>query len=313
MFPSLKSQKYLTKSARNPDTDWFSAAGYGLFLPTLPTKAEFETFLCGFDAKTLAAQAHACGAGYVYLSVCQNNGPVNVPSATYLKYTGASELISERDIVMELSDALAEYGIRLMLYVPTGAPQNDESVARAFGCRERDRDFTCDWIMTPEFVDKWCEFLTELSLRYGDRVSGWWIDGFYEWCGCTNDIAARYASALKSGNPHAILAFNGGAETYFYPSEYDDYLPGEWNRFDTMECRDRWINGVQWHELSYLGERWDGGALMFTADKVAAHLKEVHAHGGVVSIDPPMENVYTRIRPDVVELMKEVKTKLGRE
>ena len=310
MFPNLKSQKYYSKNAHNPNTDWFSLSGYGLFLPTLPSKEEFPIFLRDFDAKTLAEDIHKSGAGYAYFAVCQNNGPVNVPSETYLRATGAAEWISGRDLVKELSDALSEYGIRLMLYVPSGAPQNDEAMAHTLGCRERDNGITNDWIATDEFIGNWCEFFTELSLRYSERISGWWVDGFYEWDGYTNEIAARYSSALKSGNPKAIVCFNGGAETYFYPSEYDDYLPGEWNRFDTMKCDGRWLNGVQWHEVSYLGERWDGGTLQFTAEEVAAHLREVNEKGGVISIDPPMEHVYTRLRPDTVELLGRVREML---
>lgn len=307
---NLENQKYYSKNAHNPNTDGFCASGYGLFFHALPDKDEFDDFVESFDAEAFAYECAQCGAGYVFFTICQNSGLLNVPSRVYARYSAKPELCSQRDIVAELYDALSKYDIRLMLYVPSNAPKNEESVAHGFGCKEKDRGYTGDWIITDEFTEKWCEFYTELSCRYKERVSGWWIDGFYTWSGCNNDTARKYAQALKSGNKKAIIAFNGGADSYFYPSEYDDYLPGEWNQFNEMVCGGRWINGIQWHELSHIGSVWGGGTLKYTADEVSAHISHVSANGGVVSIDVPMERNYTHIRKDILLLMKDVRKKI---
>lgn len=304
---NLQAQKYDSKNAYNPDTDSFCDAKYGLFFHVLPDERSFRNFVEGFDADVFAQECAECGAGYVFFTLCQNSGFLNVPSRVYSEYSAKPDLCSPRDSVAELYEALSKYGIRLMLYVPANAPQGSEAVAYGFGCREKDSGYTGDWLITDKFTERWCQFYTELSCRYKERISGWWIDGFYEWSGCCNDTAQKYAKALKSGNKKAIIAFNGGANSYFYPSEYDDYLAGEWNQLNHPVCENRWINGVQWHELSYIGSVWGGGTLQYTADEISSHIHRIGANGGVISIDLPMEENYTRIRKDALQLMKEVR------
>ena len=306
----LSTQVYRSKSAHNPNTDWFSRAGYGLFFHALPSHDGFSQFVREFDADRLATQCHDSGAGYVFFTLCQNSGLFNVPSEIYTQYSKRPELCSPRDIASELHRALSAYDIKLMLYIPAGAPKDDEATARGLGCIERDVGYTGDWVMTPTFTDRWCALLQELSQRYGDKVSGWWIDGFYQWSGADNGIARRYAEALKSGNKNAILAFNGGVNSYYYPSEYDDYIPGEWNDLSAPVCHDRWINGVQWHELSFISERWGGGALHRSASEIATHIRNVNQNGGVVSLDVPMQDNFSAIRADALTLMREVQAQL---
>ena len=77
-----------------------------------------------------------------------------------------------------------------------------------FGCKEKDSSYTGDWIITDEFVERWREFYAELSCRYKERVSGWWIDGFYAWSGCSNDTAPKYAKALKKDQQQRRCRFN---------------------------------------------------------------------------------------------------------
>ena len=310
MALNLKEQKYISKYAHNKNTDWFSRAGYGLFFHVLPEPDEFDDFQKNFDAEKLAKQCYECGAAYVFFTVGQNSGLINVPSRVYERYSGKPELCCTRDLVDELYAALSEYNIKLMLYVPADAPKNDIEVAKGFGCMERNPEYTKDWIITEEFEARWCEFLEELSKRYKDKIYGWWVDGFYEWSGCDNNTAMMYSKALKSGNENAIVAFNGGVNSYFYPSEYDDYLPGERGEFMTPVCDGRWINQIQWHELSFISEFWGRGELMLTADQIAEQIKSVSGNGGVISIDLPMEKNLSQIRNDAYELMKKVKQKV---
>ncbi len=205
---NLEYQKYYSKNAYNPNTDGFCASKYGLFFHALPDKNGFEDFVKSFDAESFAYECSQCGAGHVFFTICQNSGFLNIPSEVYAGYSAKPELCSHRDIAAELYEALSKYGIQLMLYVPANAPKNDETVAHGFGCKEKDSSCTGDWIITDEFVERWREFYAELSRRYKERVSGWWIDGFYAWSGCSNDTAPKYAKALKKDQQQRRCRFN---------------------------------------------------------------------------------------------------------
>ena len=59
------------------------------------------------------------------------------------------------------------------------------------------------------FAQRWSSVLEEYAVRYGSKVSGWWIDGCYGNAFNYTDAKLQYYSnAIKAGNPHAIVAFN---------------------------------------------------------------------------------------------------------
>ena len=55
--------------------------------------------------------------------------------------------------------------------------------------------------------------MEEYSLRYGDKVFAWWLDGCYFDAGNFgyNDTSLKpYHDAIRAGNPKALIAFNAG-------------------------------------------------------------------------------------------------------
>ena len=58
------------------------------------------------------------------------------------------------------------------------------------------------------FVQRWAKVLEEYTVRYGDKVSGWWVDGCYQpyyGSGNVSDTKLHpYYLAVKKGNPQAI-------------------------------------------------------------------------------------------------------------
>ena len=67
-----------------------------------------------------------------------------------------------------------------------------------------------------EFQRRWESIIREWSLRWGQDVSGWWIDGCYfpdqMYRFDDEPNFASFAAALKAGNPQAIVAFNPGVK-----------------------------------------------------------------------------------------------------
>ena len=85
-----------------------------------------------FDVKGLADQLASAGAGYFVLTLGQNSGYYCAPNAAYDRLTGiAPSKCARRDLVADLSKALRARRIRLMVYLPAGAPDRDKEAMKA--------------------------------------------------------------------------------------------------------------------------------------------------------------------------------------
>ena len=266
----------------NPNTDWFRDAKYGIFMHFLPADSKGLALVGQFDVESLAGQLHQAGAKYFVLTLGQNSGYFNSPNATYDRYTGyvAGERCAKRDLPMDLYRALQPKGIRLMLYLPCQAPNEDGRAQRAFGLPEGNQDQPIDLA----FARKWAEVIGEWSERYGDKVAGWWFDGGYEHIHFNEAIAAIYARAVKRGNPKAIVTFNPGVRVVHY-TQAEDYTAGELNEPFGHIPTSRWLEGSQWHALTFLGASWGRRNTRYASHQWADWVKAVTSRGGVVTLD----------------------------
>ena len=267
---------------RSSDTDWLKEARYGVFLHFLPGDAKGLAKVADFDVAALADQVHSIGAKYVILTLGQNSGYYNAPNSVYDKYTGyqPGERCSTRDLPLDLSRALAAKGIRLMLYLPCQVPNRDDRAQAAFGLPQGRRDQP----VNVEFAGKWAKVIHAWSARYGAEVAGWWFDGGYERIGFNNAIAQIYADAVKRGNRKAIVTFNPGVRLIRW-TEAEDYTAGELNEPFATVPSGRWVDGSQWHALTYLGSYWSARNTRHPADRWAEWIGKVLANEGVVSLD----------------------------
>jgi alpha-L-fucosidase len=267
---------------RNPSTDWFRDAQYGVFMHFLPGDARGLDLVEQFDVAALAQQLETAGANYFVITLGQNSGYFNSPNAAYDRYTGYApgERCAKRDLPLDLYRALAPKGIKLMLYLPCQAPNGDARAQEAFGLRQGKQDQPLDLT----FARKWAEVIQEWSERYGDKVAGWWFDGGYRHIGFNESIAAIYAKAAKRGNPGAIVTFNPGVQVIHY-TEAEDYTAGELNEPFGQIPSSRWLNGSQWHALTFLGSAWARRDTRYSAKQWADWVKAVTAKGGVVTLD----------------------------
>ena len=277
------SQPALSKAdPGNPNTDWFKESRYGVFMHLLPWDAKSLTLVDVFDANSLAGQLEAVGARHFVLTLGQNSGFMNSPNPTYNRYTGyePGERCSKRDLPLDLYKALHPKGIRLMLYLPCQVPNGDVRAQKAFGLPQGAKDQPID----VEFARKWAEVIYDWSSRYKEKVAGWWFDGGYEWIGFNDQIARVYADAVKRGNPKAIVTFNPGVKLIRW-IQAEDYTAGELNEPFGVVPTSRWVNGSQWHALTYLGSNWSRRDTRYPAEKWANWVRDVVAADGVVTID----------------------------
>jgi hypothetical protein len=257
-----------------------------------------------FDAERLAKQLASVRAGYYQITIGQNSGYYLAPNATYDQLVGITpSRCSQRDLVAELSDSLQSHGIPLLVYLPSGAPGGDRAAVAAL-----------QWEQGPhpnrEFQAKWERVIRAWSLRWGDRVSGWWFDGCYWPNSMYRDRQspnfASFAAAARAGNPASIVAFNPGVYLRIISLTPDeDFTAGETNDPASIEFKrldDGRRDGTQLHVLSYLGQTWGRGEPRFTADQIVEWSRRIWDQGGAVTWDVPLQSDGTIAQPFLAQL-----------
>ena len=298
-------------------TEWFRDCGWGVFchyLGAAPstdggaglTARVWNAQVDAFKLSGLRDQLVAVGAPYLCMTLGQNSGHYIAPNAAYDRYTGITpSKCARRDLVADLYDALAPRGIRLLVYLPSGAPAADPVAVREFGWEwGYEGGWPHSWgtkrtgKRLAEFQLKWENVIREWSLRWGRRVSGWWIDGcyfadeMYRHADAPN--FASFAAAMRAGNPDAIVAFNPGVKVpVVCHTECEDYVAGEIAQA-LPECPGPWVeyqgHKARYHILSYLGESWCKGSQPRFPDELAVgYTKHVMSKGGVVTWDVPIQ------------------------
>jgi alpha-L-fucosidase len=255
------------------------------------TVEKWNEMINNFDVDGLADQLKSIGAGYFIFTIGQNSGYYLSPNNTYDEITGITpSKCSIRDLISDLADALNKRGIKLIVYLPSGAPAGDKKAREAL-----------QWKNGPnrnkEFQINWQDIITEWSKRWGKKVSGWWFDGCYwpsiMYRSCDEPNFKSFADAARAGNSESIVAFNPGV---VYRSisltPYEDYTAGEDDQPDRISIKrssNGIIDGAQLHYLSYLGERWGMGSPRFKTEQVIEWSKGVQKEGGAITWDTPIQ------------------------
>jgi len=253
--------------------------------------ALWNKLIDGFDVEGMAKRLDSVGAGHYQISIGQNSGYYLSPNPTYDKITGIKpSKCSHRDLVADFYQPLRQRDIKLMVYLPGGAPNADKDAQAAL-----------EWLNGPypnkNFQRKWEQVIAEWSRRWGRKIDGWWFDG----CFFPNSMYrsaeppnfASFAGAARAGNSDLSVAFNPGVVYRILSvSPEEDFTAGEINNVDLVSVT-RSINGkvdgTQIHMLSFLGEHWGMGAPRFTTDQVVAYTKKIRDFGGSVTWDVPVE------------------------
>lgn len=297
-----------TDPAAKGRTDWFKDARWGVFTHYMadtvlenPTVEEWNKAVDSFDVKAMADRLEKMGAGYYVITLGQNSGFYCSPNATYDKIVGISpSKCSKRDLVADLAQALGPKGIRLMVYLPSGAPDRDPEAMKALEWKngkhprweKREGPVADPDSRLESFQRKWESVIREWSTRWGTRVSGWWFDGCYFPDAMYNfpdpPNFESFAAAARAGNPGSIVAFNPGVvDPIITLTPAEDYTAGEINDAEKVVCGGRWIGQAQYHMLSYLGQTWCNRTPRYTPEKIISITRGIVDKGGVVTWDVP--------------------------
>ena len=287
----------------NKKLDWMKDLKWGIFTHYLyheqnkagsPTNmgkgcTDWNDCVNEFDTEMLAEQVAETGASYLFFTVMQGTRFMCAPNKTFDNITGCKpgEACSERDLIADLIVSLKKRNIALFLYYTGDGPHFDTKCGPAMGFVEPRQN------VPEDFIKKWAAVAEEYSLRYGENVHGWWVDGCYTYFGYNDDKIGLYVPALRAGNPDSLLSFNGGVgNRVFKYSVHDDFTCGEMNMlYDFPD--NRFIDGSQWFTLAPLGlpvgnsiwESWCKPGSKYTSEYLADYITKVNNLGGVVTID----------------------------
>jgi hypothetical protein len=283
--------------------DWLKQAKFGVmthYLQDWLSKTEnkkidineWNRLVDNFNVDELAEQVKSVGAKYMFFTIGQNSGYYVSPNTIYDKIVGRdTSKCSKRDLIADLAASLHKRGLKFIVYLPSGAPNGDDQAKNAL-----------EWKNGPypniEFQKKWEAIIREWSLRWKDKVDGWWFDGCY-WPNIMyrSESAPNFksfAAAARAGNLNSIIAFNPGV---FYrlmsPTPYEDYIAGEINKADSVSIKRDYegkIDGKQIHVLCFLGERWGMGSPRFTNEQIIGYTKLLLNAGGAITWDVPIQS-----------------------
>jgi hypothetical protein len=259
-----------------------------------------------FDAAGLAEQLQSVGAGYLIFTIGQNSGYYAAPNAAYDAIVRRTpSRCSRRDLIADLARELRTRNLKLIVYLPAGAPGGDRQARTALQWQEGAR-------RNREFQQHWETVIREWSLRWGDGVAGWWFDGCY-WPNAMYREPeppnfASFAAAARAGHPQSIVAFNPGVvDRTLSVTQYEDYIAGEINFIETTQLRrveDGRVDGARIHKLSYLGRTWGTGPQRYENldDIVIPWTRRIIDAGGAVTWDAPIETTGLISEPFIAQL-----------
>jgi hypothetical protein len=282
----------LSLSAQQPSdrAAWMRDARFGVFIHFLGDSTlsaeDWSKRIDQFDVKALAAQLHQARARYVFLTLGQNSGHYLSPNKAYDRFTGIiPSKLSRRDLVADLHTALAPLNIKLLVYLPAGAPDQDPSAMQRL-----------QWTKGPhrnlEFQRMWEQVIAEWSQRWGTRIAGWWFDGCY-WPNAMYRHSqapnfASFAAAARKGNKDAVVAFNRGVIVPINSiSEHEDYTAGEIDDPASLKYSTFWTDVAQPQVLTFMGKAWSQGPPRFSSEEAAAVTTRLNKSGVAVTWDVP--------------------------
>jgi hypothetical protein len=237
------------------NTDWLAKCQYGIGVhwtaQTVPRHGDplpFQRAVDAFKLKDFVAQVQDAGADYVLFTAA--HALQMLPAPHPLLDDILPDRTCERDLIRELADALAAYGLPLLLYWNHSCNGNDDPEWRkAVGYDGKDKN-----VLAKNLID----IVACMGARYGDRVKAWWFDSAYSLDprgphnSVTTDMTGfqfpweRFTVAAKTGHPARLVTYNAGVAQTFRYTTHQDYWAGELVNLKTPATSRYLENGLQW-------------------------------------------------------------------
>jgi hypothetical protein len=221
--PMIKERLHAEAKQMRVDTTWLQKTGHGAMVhwtsqtqPRNGVPKPYAQAVQDFDVKSFAQQMRDCGVGFVVLTT--SHAEMRFPGPNKALDSLLPGRTAARDLVADLIVELKKYNIQLMLYYHIGAA-SDPQWLEASGFWKTD---------TTQVFENWRKIISEIGVRYGDGLTGWWFDD-----GSVNYYyrSAPWKSLLqtaRAGNPKRLVGFNSWELPS--PTAFHDLYLGEGNR-----------------------------------------------------------------------------------
>ncbi len=221
--PCIKNGLHAEAKQMRADTTWLQQAGHGAMVhwtsqtqPRSGAQKPYAQAVQDFDVKSFAQQMRDCGVGFVVLTT--SHAEMRFPGPNKALDSLLPGCTASRDLVADLIAELRKYNIKVMLYYHIGSV-GDPRWLEASGFWKTD---------TTQVFENWRKIISEIGLRYGDGLAGWWFDD--------GTVNYYYRSApwkcllqaARAGNPKRLVGFNSWELPS--PTEFHDLYLGEGNR-----------------------------------------------------------------------------------
>lgn len=204
-------------------------------------QVELEMFAKSFDVKRFIRDVKEMNVQYVIFTAWHAEMILLYPSEVMIKYGLYNHQISNHDLIEEVINCLNNEGIKIFLYTHPrdGHDMLPEDAAKV------------GWITCPESVnpifekfnyEKWndfiCDVYEELINRYGDKISGLFVDEGSSLADSYRVVDyKRLYNTVKSKNSDLILIHNFYGTTYGLDIGMKEYF--NWCEFESAESN-RW-------------------------------------------------------------------------
>ncbi len=281
-FAAAQGVRPAAAASRSCPVTWLKKGQFGVSTHYFPRRPdEIARVANNIDVTALAARAADIGASWVLFTLQQENWLLMAPNQTFARIVGSDQFMSRRDVPMELIGELKKRGIKPILYLnlrmdPTRGV--NRQLATAMG----------GWPPTEQLIKNISAVYREYAVRYGSDVAGWWIDGAgipeFGSSPSREGWFRTISDALRAGNPDAMIAFSPGLHIGRY-SQFSNYTAGESNDLVQLPADGGCIDGVQWHEWTYLGGWWGADGTRFADPQLCRYAVAVVSRGGSLTFD----------------------------
>lgn len=288
-------------------TEWLSQAGYGLMFHWTSqsigrdgTNKPFAQAVADFPLDRFVEMVAATGAGYVLFTVGHAQPYCPAPLSSWEKYFPGKT--TKRDLIAEMAQALNAKGIKLMCYFPTHVVGKYPNAS------------------SKEFTEMTSDILKEFGERYGEKIAGYWFDGFYQCFEKYPDFSFRdFYNVCKAGNSKRIIAVN----SWIYPNvtEWQDYWAGETANPVGLPVNGTNARGpgqgLRYQALLIMEPYWvqqkvEMSKPQFEAQTLGDYISQCMKNGGAVTINL---GIYQdgSVDPRAVDVLKEVRQRIRKE
>ena len=276
---------------KRANTDWLAKCRFGIGVhwtaQTVPRHGPakpFQKAVESFDLDGFVSAVEYAGADYVLFTATHALQMLAAPHPVIDQIL--PNRTSERDLIRELTDRLAEKGKHFLLYYNHSCNRKDDPEwESAVGYHDGDKHRLAENLMNI------VRFMAE---RYGRKLQAWWFDSPYSLdpSGPHNSVSTdmtgfqfpweRFTVAAKVGHSERLVTYNAGvAQTYLYTT-HQDYWAGELVNLETPATARFLPNGLQWFGWTCIDDRrWVHGksdtpipAPLYSDEQVIAFVRQ---------------------------------------